>query len=60
MDDSDSVWTDHSGERLVGNTIPGTVTKLLTLVPILVAVYFFDSQRFYSLVIVHHRPDAKP
>jgi len=34
----------------VGNTIPGTVTKLLTLVPILVAVYFFDSQRFYSLV----------
>jgi len=35
----------------VGNTIPGTVTKLLTLVPILVAVYFFDFAKVYTLVV---------
>jgi hypothetical protein len=35
----------------VGNTITGTVTKMLTLVPILVAIYFFDSPKLYTLLI---------
>src|SRR5437870_11200843 len=37
------------GEELVGNTLPGTVTKLLTLVPIVVAVSFFDLPRFSAI-----------
>ncbi len=51
MDHSDALRTDRPGEHLVGNTIPGTVTKLLTLVPILVAIYFFDFSKFYTLII---------
>ena len=35
----------------MGNTIPGTGTKLLTLVPILVAIYFFDFTKVYTLII---------
>jgi hypothetical protein len=38
--------TESPGERLVGNTTAGVVTKMLTLVPILVAVYYFDLPKF--------------
>ena len=34
----------------MGNTIPGTITKLLTLLPILAAVYFFDFPKFFALL----------
>jgi hypothetical protein len=33
----------------VGNTVPGEVTKMLTLVPIIVAVYFFDLPKFSTI-----------
>ena len=34
----------------MGNTIPGTITKLLTLLPVLVAIYFFDFPRFFTVL----------
>ncbi|MDA4136366.1 MAG: hypothetical protein OK449_05120 [Thaumarchaeota archaeon] len=33
----------------MGNTIPGTVTKLLTLIPIVVVVYYFDFSKFLTV-----------
>src|SRR5208283_311305 len=51
LDHTNALRTERPGERLVGNTIPGTVTKMLTLVPILVATYFFDLPKIYTLLI---------
>ena len=34
----------------MGNRFPGAVTKLLTLIPILVAVYYFDLPKFFTFL----------
>ena len=48
MDHNYAARVDRYGEGLTSNTIPGTVTKMLTLLPILAAVYYYDFPKFWT------------